>query len=211
MTEKQTTSKWTGMKGKIMAWFCNSPLRTLIEVRLLGLPRTAFLSEVSNSIHSNEVILDVGAGSGYFSLAIAKMLSTGKVICLDLSEEMLNRLERKAEKEGIKDKIQILKRGASSSGLKDESVDLVVSNFALHEFSSPETVLMEMIRVLKPNGRVIITDLLSNSWLGKMEVVSADAHGPYSVDELKAFFTKYGLKDVKVSSIKYWLIGMGKK
>jgi ubiquinone/menaquinone biosynthesis C-methylase UbiE len=68
-----------------------------------------------------------------------------------------------------------------------------------------------MIRVLKPNGRVIITDLLSNSWLGKMEVVSADAHGPFSVNELKDFFTKYGLKDVKVSSIKYWLIGMGKK
>ncbi len=108
MTEKQTTSKWTGLNGKIMAWFCNSPLRTLIEVWLLGLPRTAFLSEVSNSIHSNEVILDMGAGSGYFSLAIARKLSTGKVICLDLSEEMLSRLERKAEKEGIKDKIQIL-------------------------------------------------------------------------------------------------------
>jgi ubiquinone/menaquinone biosynthesis C-methylase UbiE len=213
MTKIQPTSEWSGIKGKIMAWFLNSPLRTLIEVRLLGMPRTAFLNEVFHDIRGDEVVLDVGAGSGYFSLAIAKKLSTGKVICFDLSEEMLQRLKYKAKKEGLENRIQIMNGEASSLKLSDEAVDLVVSNFVLHEVSSPETVLLEILRVLKSNGRVIITDFLRDTWLGKMEVAahSADAHGPFSVNELESLFAKYELKNVKVSRVRSWIIGVGTK
>jgi ubiquinone/menaquinone biosynthesis C-methylase UbiE len=213
MTEKQTTSEFTGTKGRIMAWVLNSPLRTLIEVRLLGMPRSAFLNEVSHHVRGDEVVLDVGAGSGYFSLAIAKKLNSGKVICFDLSEEMLQRLKHKAKKEGLENRIQIMNGEASSLDLNDESVDLVVSSFAFHEISSPETVLMEMIRVLKPNGWVIITDYLRDTWLGKMATTyhSADAYGLFSVNELEALFAKCGLKDVRAIQTKSWIIGMGKK
>ncbi|MCZ7405637.1 MAG: class I SAM-dependent methyltransferase [Candidatus Methanoperedens sp.] len=213
MTEKQTTSEFTGTKGRIMAWVLNSPLRTLIEVRLLGMPRSAFLNEVSHHIRGDEVVLDVGAGSGYFSLAIAKKLNSGKVICFDLSEEMLQRLKHKAKKEGLENRIQIMNGEASSLDLNDESVDLVVSSFAFHEVSSPETVLMEMIRVLKPNGWVIITDYLKDTWLGKMATAyhSADTYGLFSVNELEALFAKCELKDVRASQTKSWIIGMGKK
>ena len=54
--------------------------------------------KVYDLIHGNEVILDVGAGSGYLSLKIAKKLKNGKVICIDLSEEMLHQLEKRANK-----------------------------------------------------------------------------------------------------------------
>ena len=127
---------------------------------------------------------------------------------------MLQCLKHKAKEEGLEDRIQIMNGEASSLGLNDESVDLVVSNFVLHEVSSPKTVLMEMIRVLKPNGRVIITDFLSNTLLGKLEVAfhSAEAHGPFSVKELESLFAKCGLKDIKVSQVKkHWIIGMVKK
>ncbi len=152
MTKKQATNVWTGIRGRFGAWYFNSPLRRMSEILFLGDVKSAFLNEVSNVIQGNEVILDIGAGSGYYSLAIAKKLSAGKVICLDSSEEMLQWLERKAKKEGLKDRIQILKGDASSSGLANESVDLVVSNGLLHELSNPEAVLREMHRVLRPNG-----------------------------------------------------------
>lgn len=196
-----------------MAWFLNSSLRTLIEVRLMGLPRHAFLNKVSQRISGNSVVLDVGAGSGYFSLAIAKKLNAGKVICFDLSEEMLQRLVYKARKEDLEDRIRVMKGEASSLELKDESVDLVVSNFVLHEVSSPEVILREMTRVLKPNGWVVITDFLSNTIVGNLEVRahSAEAHGPFGVDELDSLFVKSGLKDVKVSAEKSWIVGIGKK
>jgi ubiquinone/menaquinone biosynthesis C-methylase UbiE len=58
----------------------------------------------------------------------------------------------------FKDRIQILKGEASYTGLEDECVDLVVSNGVFHELSSPEVVLREIVRVLKPNGWVVITD-----------------------------------------------------
>lgn len=212
MTKKQTNSEWTGTKGKIMAWYLNSPLRTLIEVWLLGNPRSAFLSEVSRRIRGNEVILDVGAGSGYFSLAIAKKLNGGKVICLDLSEEMLQHLERKAEKEGLKDRIQILMGEASSSGLGNEFVDLIVSNYLLHEVSSPEEVLKEMLRVLKPNGWIIITDF-RDSWLGKClnKAEGENVHGSFSINDIETLFAKSGLRDVKIIPVRHWVIGIGKK
>lgn len=213
MTEKQIVSEWTGLKGKIMAWFLNSPLRTLIEVRLLGLPRSTFLNEVSQRIRGEEVVLDVGSGSGYFSLAIAKKLNVRKVICFDLSEEMLLRLKYKAKKEGVENKIQIMNGEASSLKLDDGSVDLVISNFVLHEVLNPESVLLEMIRVLKPNRWIIITDFLSDTLLGKLEVSahSKEVHGPFNIIELESLFAKVGLKDIKVFVENRWIIGMGKK
>lgn len=59
---------------------------------LLGDTMPAFLSEVSGLIRGDETILDIGAGSGRFSLPMAKRLSTGKIICLDISELMLEYL-----------------------------------------------------------------------------------------------------------------------
>lgn len=72
MTEKQTISEWTGIKGRLGGRFLNSPLRRLLEILILGDLRSAFLSEVSNLIvKGDEIVLDLGAGSGYFSLAIS--------------------------------------------------------------------------------------------------------------------------------------------
>ena len=212
MPENQMTSEWTGIKGRIGAWYLNSPLRRLSEVLFLGDIRSVFLNEISRLTRGNEVILDVGAGSGYFSLAIAEKLTNGKVICLDLSEEMLHRLERTANKKGLSNKIQILKGEASSIKVENESIDLVVSNGVFHEVPEPEFVLREMIRVLKPRGWVIVTDF-RDTQIGKRigAAHSEEAHGPLSVNELETLFAKAGLKNVKVSPVKHWVIGVGKK
>lgn len=212
MTKKQKTSRWTGIKGKIFAWHLENPWIRLLETLLLGDCRSAFFNEFSRIIQGNEIILDVGAGTGRFSLAMAKKLSAGKVICLDLSKEMLQQLKRKAEDEGLKGKIQILKGEASSTGLENESLDLVVSNNVFHELSNPEAALAEILRVLKPGGWVIITDF-KDTWISKLicKSHSKNAHGPFSVRELEMLFTKAGLSNIKVYSIKNWVIGVGKK
>jgi ubiquinone/menaquinone biosynthesis C-methylase UbiE len=212
MTKKQITSQWTGIKGRIFAWHLDNPLATLPETLLLGDCRSAVLKEFSLLIRGEEVVLDIGAGTGRFSLAIAEKLSSGKVICLDLSEEMLQHLQQKAEKAGLKERIQILKREASSSGLGNESVDLVMSNSVFHELSSPEAVLMEMLRVLKTNGWVMITDF-RDSRISRLICRShrEGSHGPFSVNELETLFTKAGLKSVKVSPVRHWVMGIGKK
>ncbi len=205
------TTQWTGIKGRIGAWYLNSPLRRASEILFLGDCSSVFLKEVYHIIRGDEVVLDVGAGSGYFSLAIAQKLITGKVICLDLSEEMLHRLGRIADKKGLGDKIQILKGDASSIKVDAESVDLVVSNSVFHELSEPGSVLREMIRVLKPGGWVIVTDFRDTKIGRKIAAHNKRAHGPFSVNELETLFTEAGLSKVKVSSVKHWVIGIGKK
>jgi len=212
MTKKQVTSQWTGIKGRIFAWHLDNPLARLPETLLLGDCRSAVQDEFSRLIQGNEVVLDIGAGTGRFSLAIAKQLGSGKVICLDLSEEMLQNLKRKAEREGLKDRIQILKGEASASGLENESMDLVISNSVFHELSSPESVLAEMLRVLKPSGWVMITDF-RDTRISRLICRShrEESHGPFSVHQLETLFTKAGLKNVKVSPVRHWVIGVGKK
>jgi ubiquinone/menaquinone biosynthesis C-methylase UbiE len=212
MKKKQIASEWTGMKGRIFAWHLDNPLARLPETLLLGDCRSAVLNEFSRLIRGNEVVLDIGAGTGRFSLAIAKKLSTGKIICLDLSEEMLLHLQRKAEKEGLKDRIQILKGEASTSGLENESVDLAMSNSVFHELSSPEAVLKEMLRVLKPSGWITIIDF-RNTRISRLicRAHHENAHGPFSVHELETLLTKSRLNNVKVSPVRHWVIGMGKK
>jgi ubiquinone/menaquinone biosynthesis C-methylase UbiE len=212
MTEKQGTSQWTGIKERIFAWHLDNPLARYPETLLLGDCRSAVQGEFSSLIQGSEVVLDIGAGTGRFSLAIAKQLSTGKVICLDLSEEMLQHLKRKAEKEGLKDRIQILKGEAFASGLENESMDVVMSHSVFHELSSPEAVLAEMLRVLKPSGWVMITDF-RDTRISRLISRShrEESHGPFSVHELETLFTKAGLKNVKVRPVRHWVVGVGQK
>jgi ubiquinone/menaquinone biosynthesis C-methylase UbiE len=212
MTKKLVTSQWTGIKAKVFAWHLDNPLARLPETLLLGDCRSAVQDEFSRLIRGNEIILDVGAGTGRFSLAVAKQLRSGKVICLDLSEEMLQHLKRKAEKECLEERIQVLKGEASASGLENESADLVMSNSVFHELSDPEEVLGEMVRVLKQGGRVIVTDF-RNTKIGRLICRShrKGSHGPFSVHELETLFTKAGLQNVKVSPARHWVIGVGQK
>jgi ubiquinone/menaquinone biosynthesis C-methylase UbiE len=212
MTEKQGTSQWTGIKERIFAWHLDNPLARYPETLLLGDCRSAVQDEFSSLIQGSEVVLDIGAGTGRFSLAIAKQLSTGKVICLDLSEEMLQHLKRKAEKGGLKDRIQILKGEASAFGLENESMDVVMSHSVFHELSSPEAVLAEMLRVLKPSGWVMITDF-RDTRISRLISRShrEESHGPFSVHELETLFTKADLKNVKVRPVRHWVIGVGQK
>jgi ubiquinone/menaquinone biosynthesis C-methylase UbiE len=212
MTKEQVTSQWTGMKGKIFAWHLDNPLARLPENLFLGDCRSAIEDEFSRLIRGNEVVLDLGAGTGRFSLTMAKRLTTGKIICLDLSEEMLQHLRRKAEQAGLQDRIQLRKGEASASGLDDESLDLVMSNSVFHELSSPESVLAEALRILKPGGWVMISDFRDTK-ISRLICRShlEGLHGPFSVHELETLFAKAGLKNVKVSPVRHWVIGIGKK
>ncbi len=87
---REITSEWEGLKGRIGGWYLNSPLRRLAEIFLLGDLRTRFLQQTSLLLRGDEIVLDAGAGSGYFSLPVAARLQNGKVICIDLSSQMLS-------------------------------------------------------------------------------------------------------------------------
>jgi ubiquinone/menaquinone biosynthesis C-methylase UbiE len=87
-----------------------------------------------------------------------------------------------------------------------------MSNSVFHELSSPESVLAEALRILKPGGWVMISDFRDTK-ISRLICRShlEGLHGPFSVHELETLFAKAGLKNVKVSPVRHWVIGIGKK
>ena len=102
-------------------------------------------------------VLDYGSGDGYISRGIASKVE--KIIAMDMSESMLDELERKAKAQGIS---SILKVECEESEVpfRDEKVDLVCASMILHHIELPRNIISEFYRVLKPEGVLFIADLL---------------------------------------------------
>ncbi len=201
------TGEWVGFKGKYVGRLINSPARRFMEKIYMGDGSSAFLNEISRLIQNKEaLILDVGAGSGYMSIPVARMVSNGKVISLDVSDEMLRHLTKIAKKKNVSNRIETLKCSAYKIEIEPETIDIAMSSNVLHELRNPEQVISEMVRVLKPEGHICIIDMRDFSTHR-----DKDLHGPFDVDEMKALFEKKGLKEIKVYPVKHLVIAVGKK
>ena len=105
---------------------------------------------VNTSINKNAVILDLGTGTGFLARIILK--NGFNVLGLDLSKNMLAVAKKKAPQ-------SFLVRGdAENIPFKDSSVDLIVSRWVLWTLPHPWKALEEVVRVFKPDGRVILCD-----------------------------------------------------
>jgi ubiquinone/menaquinone biosynthesis C-methylase UbiE len=212
MVEDQAQTEWTGRRGQIGAWFLASPWRRWGEA-LFGRSRAALLDEVFSTLIGEEVVLDVGCGSGYLSLPIAARLDTGKVLCLDLSEEMLAGLEKRAHAVGLDGRVQAVKAPADASGLAASSVNLVVCNNVLHELADPGACAEEWARLLKPGGRMALSDFRATRPIRLMmkHRHGEDVHGPFTTEELEALLKKVGLREVKVTPYRHTLLAQAVK
>jgi ubiquinone/menaquinone biosynthesis C-methylase UbiE len=198
MPDTASSTNWRGLRGKIGGWILCSPLRRLAEILLFGDLDSSYLREVFTCIpEGNETVLDLGAGSE---------LPEGKVICVDLSDEMLAILRKRANRKGIAKNIRIVKADASSTGIDGETCDLAVSSALFHELEKPEKALAEMVRVVKPGGSIVVADFRDIRMPhGKQ------TYGPVSVEKLTELFHEEGLIDTIVYPVKRWVVGAGKK
>jgi ubiquinone/menaquinone biosynthesis C-methylase UbiE len=109
-------------------------------------------------LQSHFEVLDVAAGTGHLSRAIAPHVQ--RVVGVDLTPEMLAEGERAAEQAGLTN--LVFEQGvAEHLPYPNAAFDLVVSRFSLHHFSDARGPLGEMVRVCRPGGRVAIIDLVS--------------------------------------------------
>lgn len=105
-------------------------------------------------------VLDVACGTGDFSIVIARRLDASARVCgIDISEGMLSEMRRKVLAAGLSERISMEYGDAEELGFEDASFDRVTVAFGIRNFTDREKALREMLRVLKPGGRLVILEL----------------------------------------------------
>ncbi|MCR4823746.1 MAG: bifunctional demethylmenaquinone methyltransferase/2-methoxy-6-polyprenyl-1,4-benzoquinol methylase UbiE [Bacteroidales bacterium] len=105
-------------------------------------------------------VLDIACGTGDFSLAVARRLPPeGRVTGLDLSEGMLAVMREKVEKAGLQERISCLQGDCEKMPFEDGGFDVVTIAFGIRNFEHREAALGEILRVLRPGGRLVILEL----------------------------------------------------
>jgi SAM-dependent methyltransferase len=116
-------------------------------------------SKVVNALNlkPNDVVADIGAGTGYMSFRIAPLLTKGKVFAVDIQPEMLDIIEFLNKENNITNVEPIL-ASLTNPNLPPESVDLALMVDAYHEFENPREVIEGIFRALKPGGKVALVE-----------------------------------------------------
>jgi arsenite methyltransferase len=155
-------------------------------------------------LRAGETVLDLGSGGGIDVLLSARRVGpTGRAIGLDMTDEMLELARANARQAGVAN-VDFVKGQIERVPLPDASVDVVISNCVINLAADKQAVLAEVARVLRPGGRLGISDIVAENGLSPEQRAERGSHvgciaGALSFDEYRIGLAAVGLIDVRVT------------
>lgn len=161
-------------------------------------------------LKKGQIVLDLGSGGGIdVFLAANKVGEKGRVIGVDMTMEMIRKAEKNAKRGGYEN-VEFRLGEIENLPLEDESVDVIISNCVINLSPDKARVFKEACRVLKPKGRMMISDIVTEKELPddirKSFSAWADCIGGalLKTDYLDAM-KQAGFKDIKIMDEKAFL------
>ena len=155
-------------------------------------------------LHEGERVLDLGSGGGIDVLLSAKRVGpTGRAIGLDMTDEMLALAQRNAAEAGATN-VEFVRGHIEDIPLPAESVDVVISNCVINLAADKPSVFREIARVLRPGGRMGITDIVAEDSLTAEERAERGSYvgciaGALSFAEFQSGLEAVGLTDISLT------------
>jgi len=157
------------------------------------------------SLKEGDIVLDLGSGAGFDAfLAAQRVGGKGRVIGIDMTEEMIERARANAQKGGY-DNVEFRFGEIEKLPVDDRFVDVIISNCVINLSSDKAAVFKESFRVLKPGGRLMVSDLVLGKELPKAIKGSVEAYvgciaGAIKKNEYLSLIKKAGFQNIEVLS-----------
>jgi SAM-dependent methyltransferase len=172
------------------------------------------------ALKEGETVLDLGSGAGFDSFLAARQVGpAGWVIGVDMTPEMIGRAEENA-RSGFFENVEFRLGEIEELPVEDNTIDVILSNCVINLSPDKPAVYREAFRVLKPGGRLAISDMVASGDLPPeikedMSLYSSCVAGALKVDELREILSQAGFKDIQIKSkdesrefIKKWTPGV---
>jgi SAM-dependent methyltransferase len=158
-----------------------------------------------SGLNEGETVLDLGSGGGIDVFLAAKKVGTkGKVIGIDMTKEMIQKAKATASQKGYRN-VDFRLGEIESLPVEDNSVDVIISNCVINLSPDKQKVFQEAYRVLRPSGRILISDIVTEEELSpevkkSFEAWAGCVAGALVKKDYLDIIAKAGFKDIKIVS-----------
>jgi SAM-dependent methyltransferase len=157
------------------------------------------------SLNPGETVVDLGSGGGFDCFLAAKQVGeSGQVIGVDMTPDMLSKARSNAEKMGTKN-VEFRLGEIEHLPVADNTADIIMSNCVINLSPEKIKVYREALRILKPGGRLAISDIVATAPLPpdiqkNLALVSACVGGAATIDDTKEMLQEAGFADITIKA-----------